>query len=242
MPLILRVDVDNGYLYGKSKLSTLLNFINENYFSISLPSLGYLSHLAEFIDHLMNLDLSLSMFFKYNTLPHKELKNRILSNKRIDIGLHLFSARTYKEFVNEVKTIEKHFNIKIHGFTKHGDGDVKLSRRHAWLYEVEKYLKWGVEYGMNYFSGNVHGAPTEVIKINKFIYFPKVFYIEPYARKLRLTVNDVADYANSDYVVVALIHPCNFVKYHNVKKEFHTLIDKVNEIYSFKEYVGKIKV
>ena len=82
----------------------------------------------------------------------------------------------------------------------------------------------------------------EVIKINKFIYFPKVFYIEPYARKLRLTVNDVADYANSDYVVVALIHPCNFVKYHNVKKEFHTLIDKVNEIYSFKEYVSKIKV
>ena len=241
MPLILRVDVDNGYLYDKSKMLTLLNYINENYLHIVLPHLGYLKHLAEFLRVLNELGLKASLFFKYITIPHAKLKSVILSNNNLEVGLHLLSAVTYEQFIEEVKKIESAFNRRIHGFTKHGDGDIKLSRRHAWRYEPKKYVEWCAKAGLKYFAGNEHIIPTRCIKIDNSFYFRGVFYIEPFARKMKKTVKDVVDLVDSDEVVVALIHPCNFVRYNIVQKEFYRLISNVEKVYSFIEFLQNVK-
>lgn len=89
---------------------------------------------------------------------------------------------------------------------------------------------------MRYFSENEHSIVTDVIIVNNFYFIPKVFYVEPYMRRIKATIEEAINYANSGYVV-ALIHTRNYVLRTDVRRDFEKLISKTNKILTLKEYI-----
>lgn len=241
MVLLLRVDVDNAYTpIGNTsivrKMKLILNYLNENYWAPHIEFLGYNEAFLRLINDMHERGIRASIFFKYITLPNKRTID-FLHDEGFDVGMHILTAKNYDEFLKEKKYIEKKIKTRIYGFSKHGDGLKKLSRKHAWRYEPEKYIKWGIRSGMKYFSGNKHDIITDVVLFNDFCFLPKVFYIEPYMRRIKATVEEAIDHVNSGYVVVALVHPRNCVLRDDVKRDFEKLISKADKILTLKEYV-----
>lgn len=247
MALILRIDQDNGYaLYGGKityKLRLLLNYLNENFWAPKLRLLGYLKHLEVLIEYLDELGIRYSVFFKYNVLAPRDVM-RLIRDKGNEIGLHLFSARNFNDFIREVRVIERKVGEHILGFTKHGDGNKKLSRRHAWKYEPEKYILWGLRAGLMYFNGNKHGYKASIRYVNlnnqHFIYIPEVFYIEPWHRYIKASINDIVDHISTGGFTVALVHPCNWFTQERTRRELDKLIEKVNNIISFEIFIKNL--
>jgi len=245
MVLILRVDCDNAYVsYGNNlmrKIRLVLNYLNENYFVPHVLSIGYLKHLYKFIEYLEDIGVHYSIFFKYITLPPKDIV-KIITEKN-EIGLHLYSAKTEKSFLKELKILENKINVKVEGFTKHGDGLVKLSRKHAWRYEPEKYIVWGMKAKLKYFSGNEHGICSEIRIIKrKFLYIPQTFRVEPWARKTGGSIDDVVDHVSTGGCTVALVHPCNWFTNETVQRELENLLSKVQDVISFSLFLRRLSI
>jgi len=243
MPVLLRIDCDNGYIplgnFVKKKIKLLLNYLNENYWAPHIQALGYLDHLRMFINYLIERGIKASIFFKYTTIPIHAYCRELL-RYGFELGLHLFSATTYNEFLIEKRRIEKNLKVEINGFTKHGNGFVKLSRKHAWKYEPEKYIRWGVNAGLKYFSGNLHSVATKIEIVDKdFVYMPFVFYVEPWRRNT--DIKNAIDLANSDFPVVALIHPKNWVLFDDAREEFEKILSLSDEILTLIDAIHKHK-
>ncbi|RLF16209.1 MAG: hypothetical protein DRN06_05355 [Thermoprotei archaeon] len=240
MPVLLRVDCDNGYVplgsWPIRKLKLALNYLNENYYAPHLP--GFLEHFYALISRLEEAGVTASIFFKYITLPPRKYAEWLVS-RGFELGLHLLSAGDYEGFIREKRLVERRVG-RILGFTKHGDGRVKLSRRHYWRYEPEKYVRWGIRSGLKYFSGNVHAVITEVEVMKGFLYFPSVFCVEPWRRKA--SVREAAERANSGFVVVALVHPRNWVLTPQTRSELEELLTLVGEVITFREFISKFNL
>jgi len=243
--ILLRIDVDNAYVaYERNKLKRffklVLNYLNENYWVPHLKILGYNECFYKFMDLILELGINASIFFKTITLPNDENTVKTLIDKNYDLGLHLLSATTYDEFIKELNVVEKVLRTKVVGFSKHGGGRRKLSRKHAWEYKVNEYLRWGIKAGLLYFSGNVPSITTKIIKISgtsEFFYLPTAFYIEPWLRRPGDKLDDVL--ANEGCSVV-VVHPSNFCTHDIVRKEFNRLLDKADIITSIKDYLLRI--
>jgi|GEM_PF-2756660 len=242
MPILLRVDVDNAFIPASHsrlvrKLYLVLNYLNENYWVPKLKFIGYNKYVDVFINDLISLGVRASIFFKYTTVPVDRRIIDLLLRNDFDIGFHLLSAKTFGEFLKEKKAIERSIGKRVLGFTKHGDGQRKWTRKHAWRYEPSKYVEWGIRAGLVYFSGNEHRVYTKIEKKNNFYYLPHVFYIEPWARKLKTSIQEIIDYANSGYPVVALIHPWNYLLNSSARNDFNKIIDKADVIMTISDYL-----
>jgi len=243
VPVILRVDCDNGYIPVGSRVSRVvrlaLNYLNENYFSPHWRALGYLAHLEEFVDYLVDKGVKASLFLKYTTLPSRALAERMVG-EGFELGLHLFSARTYSEFLEELRKVERASSTKVYGFTKHGDGLLRTSRKHAWRYEPRKYVEWGLRAGLRYFAGNEQ-SPVQVFeKMDSFTYFHHVYYVEPWHRRVDQSVVEIAEKASSGLPIVVLVHPCNWVLSSNVRRELELLLSKTSRVLTFREFLKGI--
>jgi len=244
MPLLLRVDVDNAFVPLRNNkllnfIELSLNYLNENFWAPKFNFIGYNKAFQEFIRDIDEIGVTASIFFKYITIPSENLSDHLLKRK-FELGLHLLSATTYRDFIKEKVRVESRLKTKLYGFSKHGDGEKKLSRRHAWRYEPQKYIEWGLSSGLCYFSGNEHGVTSPVVRYNNFFFFQKVFYIEPWARKIKATTSQVIDYANSDYTVIALIHPSNYLRRSSARYEFEKIINKVDKILTIKDFISTL--
>ena len=242
MPIVLRIDHDNAYVtLGSSflirKVKLCLNWLNENLIAPHINFLGYCEALKIFTEYLVELGVRGTIFFKYITVPKGELAKRLL-NEGFEVGLHLYSATSFEGFLKEKGVIERTFNTTILGFSKHGDGFLKTSRKHAWRYEPEKYVRWGLRAGLRYFSGNIHDVIAKPIKYNGFVHIPQVLYVEPWARRVRVDIKPAAEYAERGHLVVALIHPRNWILFESARREFERMIDSVSKFFTFKEVLN----
>ena len=240
MPLILRIDCDNAYnRCDKGRVSRLiklaLNYLNENYIAPHWRILGYLEHFYKFIDYLKSIGVRASIFFKYITLPSRDYVKTLISYG-FEVGMHLYSATNESEFFKELERVRKGLGVSIEGFSKHGHGERRLSRKHAWHYEPEKYIKWGIKAGLKYFSGNTPGVKAETkVFTGKFTYVPQVFCVEPSSRRVKASIDEVVDHVNSGGLSVALVHPINWFASGDVRRELDRLLSKVRDIKTFKE-------
>ena len=239
MPIVLRIDVDNAYGWD-TFIHKAFNYMVENYFFPCLYKLGCGYPLKKLVNYLEEVGVKTSVFFKYTTIPIYKFIKEDLSKH--EIGLHILSANNLMSFLNELNEIKLISGREINGVTKHGNGVLKTSRRHAWRYEPEKYLQWVYASGLKYFSGNIKNPmlPCE-IRYKDIYYFPGIFYVEPWHREDGLAVDDIIDNAESGALIIILVHPFNWYFNINVKYVLSKIIDNVDKIYNFKEVLSLAK-
>lgn len=161
MPLILRIDCDNAYNRNdKNRLSRLikptLNYLNENSVAPHWRILGYLEHFYKFICYLKSIDVNVSIFSKYITLPSRDYV-KTLTDYGFEVGMHLYLVTNEAGLFKGLERVKRGLGVNMEESSKHGHRERKLSRKHAWHYEPEKHIKWGIKAGLKYFSSNTPG-------------------------------------------------------------------------------------
>ncbi len=239
MPIVLRIDVDNAYGWD-TYIHKALNYIAENYFSLCFYRFGCGKPLKKLVNYLEEVGITASIFFKYTTISTYKFVKKDIS--KYEIGLHILSATSFRGFLKELNKIRVISGKEINGVTKHGNGMLKTSRKHAWRYEPEKYIKWVYKSGLKYFSGNIKDPTlTCEIRYKNVYYFPGVFYVEPWHRENGLTVDDIIADAETDAFFIILVHPFNWYSNIDVKHILNKIIDGVDKIYNFREIMGLAK-
>ena len=77
-----------------------------------------------------------SLFFQPFTVPNKDFAQELVK-ERHSIGLHAVHTKDFKDFSRDLTKISKRFDGRVYGFTKHGSGKFKLSRRHDPNYDLK---------------------------------------------------------------------------------------------------------
>ena len=236
MGLIVRVDVDNPYPRN-TKMGLVANYLKLNLYFPKLKFLGYLTHLERLIDYLTSLGVSATLFLRVEALP----KNLKFDRRAYEVALHAVNTRNYSSFLREVNVLKREFG-EIIGFSKHGSGELKLSRRHYAPYEPHKYIRWGIKCGLKYFSGNDQDFTKTYLLQNDFVYFPSAFWLKSTLTERESSVKRLLEYSEDNDAVV-LVHPINWYLYENLRRNLDYILSRANEILSFREFLKKkIKV
>ena len=224
MPTILRIDVDRAYE------NRILHYarVNQELF-VGIDSLGYLKPCRELVKDLNNRGIKASLFFQPFTVPNKDFAQELMK-KGHSIGLHAVHTNDYKDFSRDLTKISKRFEGKVYGFTKHGSGKFKLSRRHDPNYEVEKFIKYARQSNLKYFLGNGENPEEREKIINGVLYFPSAFWLNRNYREDKFTIDWLANESvNRDIVV--LVHPMDVVAGTELMvREYERMLDKVEFI------------
>ena len=200
MSVILRIDVDWSYQ------NRILNYarVNQELF-LAVDYLGYLKSCKKIVDDLNDRGIKASAFFQPATVPNKKFAQS-LADMGHSVGLHAVHTKSYDSFLSDLNKISKKFDGLIRGFTKHGSGTLKFSRRHDSFYDPERYIEYAKKSGLKYFLGN-REKPMECGHIiNNILYFPSAFWLNRNYREDKFTVEWLIDESNNRDVVV-LIHP-----------------------------------
>jgi len=221
MPIILRVDVDNAYPFIG------FNFLALNYYFPKIASLGYQNFLVDLVDDLNERGVKSTFFFEKKTI----LKDVDILKKH-EIGLHLVYSTTYESFVKELFYVSMKTLTKIRGFSKHGSGTLKLARGHDWLYKSKEYEQWAVKSNLSYFSGNGENPDVAPTLKNGVTIFAGAYWLRSMYRSKEYNVDWLVNYSDNNDVVV-LMHPYNWVKYPQVRKEYEAIIDRIDDFVFF---------
>jgi hypothetical protein len=214
--IILRIDVDRPYGQRNILLKSLSKITSE----LSIPRITlnfYLKDLKEILKYLNDNNIRAYIFFRKITIPNQRIMDLITYGKHI-CGLHLENSRSFNYFINEINYLEKKTGRKIETFSKHGSGKYKYGLNHYVPYEGEKYVKWGLKYGIKLFFGNGEDPAIASQKIDKLIYFPSAFWLEPYWRDTKKYTPEWLIKESKKRDLVLLFHPDNVMKDENILK------------------------
>lgn len=224
MPAILRIDVDRAY--GNRVLHYAR--VNQELFP-ALDSLGYLTPCREIAANLNNRGIKASIFFQPFTVPNKDFAQELMK-KGHSIGLHAVHTNDYKDFSKDLNKISRRFSGKVYGFTKHGSGKFKLSRRHDPNYEVENFVKYAKQSNLRYFFGNRENPEEKEQLVDGILYFPSAFWLNRNYREDKFTIDWLADESVNREIVV-LVHPMDVVTGTELMvREYEKMLDKVEFI------------
>ena len=81
-----------------------------------------------------------------------------------NIGLHAVHTKDYNDFSRDLGKISRRFGGMVYGFTRHGSGKFKLTRRHDPNYDREKFIEYARQLNLRYFLGK-RGSPDEKEKM-----------------------------------------------------------------------------
>ncbi|TFH04244.1 MAG: hypothetical protein E4H14_15190 [Candidatus Thorarchaeota archaeon] len=206
MGLSLRIDVDNPFGYA-SLYKKILNRISLDYNLIpKLSSLGFLDHAKKLRNYLDENSVPTTWFFRNITAPSKTLLKEFRKSP-FDLALHAERTDTLQNFTSEVQKWKKNFGTTPKGFSKHGSGDLKLSRMHVMEYDAEAFVDYGVELGFEYFSGNGTAYDSKFENRNGFVYIPAIFWLDNLDLHSKgLSLDDIITLSESKQIVV-LVHP-----------------------------------
>jgi hypothetical protein len=138
--------------------------------------------------------------------------------------LHCERTATFEDFIQELHEWERLCGLRVAGFTKHGSGEQKLSRKHHPQYEVDKLMGYAERAGLKYFVGNGVDYREKWDRRDGVIYIPSVYWPDyPPFYSPSHTVNEVIRAAES-YPVVVLIHPVWWYMRKEVRNELELLI------------------
>lgn len=224
MPAILRIDVDRAY---ENRILHYMR-VNQELF-MGIDSLGYLESCKDVVKDLDDRGIKASIFFQPFTVPNKEFAQELMKGGH-SIGLHAVHTKDFKDFTRDLDKISRRFDGKIYGFTKHGSGKLKLSRRHDSKYDSEKFVEYAKQSDLRYFLGNREN-PEEKEKIaDGILYFPSAFWLNRNYREDRFTIDWLAD-ESIDRNIIVLIHPEDVIAGTELMvREYEQILDRMEFI------------
>jgi len=221
MSVILRIDVDRAY---ENRILHYMR-VNQELF-LGIDSLGYLKSSKEVIKDLNDRGIKASIFFQPFTIPNKEFAHELIKDGH-SVGLHAVHTEDYGDFSRDLNKISKRFGGKIYGFTKHGSGWLKLSRRHDPNYDAEKFIEYEKKSNLKYFLGNRENSEEREKIIDGILFFPSAFWLNRNYRDDRFTVDWLVDESVNRNIVV-LIHPEDVVAGTELMRlEYERILEKV---------------
>ena len=224
MPVILRVDVDRAYWKGIYNYPRMIYGLFP-----AIDPLGYLEPCKNLLEDLNSRGVKASFFFQIMTLPKREMAKKILRAGH-SVGLHAVETQSFDRFSRELSKISERFEGKIRGFTKHGSGKFKLSRRHDPTYDPQKFVKYAKEANLKYFLGNGEN-PEEIERVvEDILFFPSAFWLNRNYREDRFTVDWLIDESVNRNIVV-LMHPVDVIRGTKLMiREYEKILDGVEII------------
>jgi len=221
MPVILRIDVDESYR------NRILNYARSNQeLFFGIDSLGYLESCKRVVYDLNDRGIKASIFFQPLTVPNKGFA-RLLKEMGHSIGLHAVHTKNYNDFLNDFGKLTKYFDGKIHGFTKHGSGKLKLSRKHDNKYDFETFIAYAKQSNLKYFLGNKENPNENEQLLDGILYFPSAFWLNRNYREDVFTVDWLIEESKNRNIVV-LMHPEDvIVGTALMAREYEKILDNV---------------
>ena len=224
MPAILRIDVDRAY---ENRILNYARVYQELFFGTD--SLGYLESCKEVVNDLNSRGLKASIFFQPFTVSNKEFAHELMK-KGHSVGLHAVHTKDFKDFSGDLNKITNRFEGNIHGFTKHGSGKFKLSRRHDPNYDPNKFIQYAKQSNLTYFLGNGENPDEKEKNVDGILYFPSAFWLNRNYREDKFTIVWLAEESVSRNIVV-LIHPEDIVSGTELMvREYERILDSVEFI------------
>jgi hypothetical protein len=228
MSLILRADVDKPYGHSNLLRKVASKWV-EDYFPIPvLGTVGYLSHLIEFLEYCNSVNVPGFIYHRTCTSPNARVSELLLWGKH-KVCFHAENTRSFETFSEELNAFKKTSSpVVIESFTKHGSGKLKLGKYHYPAYEPEKYKIWSAEISTGFYFGNgIAKNENDLFAANAF--FTNMFWMERDYRDPGMNdLQQLLDAAKKQDVVV-LIHPCNFHSSKVVSSDFKQLVTRASE-------------
>ena len=187
MPVILRIDVDRAYWKGIYNYPRMIYGLFP-----AIDPLGYLEPCKNLLEDLNSRGVKASFFFQIMTLPKRELAQDILKEGH-SVGLHAVETQSFDRFSRELSKISERFEGKIRGFTKHGSGKIKESKKHDPSYDPRKYLNYAKKANLKYFLGNREDPEEKEDIIDGILFFPSAFWLNRNYREDKFTVDWLID-------------------------------------------------
>lgn len=226
MPFILRVDVDKPY--GHHSISTkILSKLREDYYFPASKYLKYLKPTEEFLRFCNTNGVSSFLYFRNATIPTKKILELMSEGGHI-LGFHAENTITKETFQEELQIFEEKVGQKVHFFTKHGSGKLKLGKNHYPPYEPEKYQNWSNALGIDFSFGN--GIANSIASLAaQDGFYPNMFWIERAYRDSHFSsLEPLIDLAKESLVTL-VVHPANFYTDVNVKNDLLELFMRSRE-------------
>jgi len=224
MSVILRIDVDRAY---ENRILHYMR-VNQELF-MGIDSLEYLESCKEVIKDLDDRGIKASIFFQPFTVPNKEFAYELMKDGH-SVGLHAVHTKDFKDFTRDLDKISRRFDGKICGFTKHGSGKLKLSRRHDPKYDSEKFIEYAKQSDLRYFLGNKENPEEREKIIDGLLYFPSAFWLNRNYREDKFTIDWLAEESVSRTIVV-LMHPEDVVSGTELMvQEYERILNRVEFI------------
>ena len=222
MSVILRIDVDRAYM--KQPQDYL-----RTYYGVfpAIDSLGYLEHCKKMVGDLNERGIKASLFFQPFTVPNKDFAQELMKHGH-SIGLHAVHTKDYNDFSRDLGKISRRFDGKVYGFTKHGSGKFKLSRRHDPNYDPNKFIDYAKQSNLKYFLGNKENPDEREMIKDGILYFPSAFWLNRNYREDKFTIDWLAEESvNRDIVV--LVHPMDVVAGTELMvREYERMLDRLD--------------
>ena len=224
MPVILRIDVDSAYE------NRILNYarVYQELFP-GLDSQGYLKSSKDMIKDLNDRGLKASLFFQPFTVPNKGFAQELMK-KGHSVGLHAVHTKDFKDFSKDLTKISNRFDGMVYGFTKHGSGKFKLSRRHDPNYAPNKFIQYAKQSNLTYFLGNKENPEEREKLVDGILFFPSAFWLNRNYREDKFTIDWLADESVNKNIVV-LVHPEDVVSGTELMvREYEKILDRMEFI------------
>lgn len=230
MAVILRIDVDDSYP------NRILHYarVNQELF-FGIDALGYSEMTKTIVDDLNDRGIKGSLFFQPYTVPNKGFVEDLVNNGH-SVGLHAVHTNSFEKFSKDFYKISRIFGENVYGFTKHGSGKAKLSRKHDPNYNPDLFLEYAKKMNLGYFLGNWENPDLYPKIINGILYYPSAFWINRNYREDRYSVEWLID-ASVERDIVVLMHPEDIVRGTElVVQEYEKILDQarfitINECY-----------
>jgi len=225
MAIIARIDIDSPFGWQNLFRKTLSRIhLDYHSFSFRYTKLGYLSHVKLVADALIDRDIPVFWFFQYPTRPSKKYARMLLDNGH-EIGIHVVQDKTYSLFDKERNRFQKKVGVQVKGFTKHGSGDLKLSRNHDQVYDPDKLLKFAKKSNLSYFWGNGEDPSLEREMRDGVEYFPGAYWLCESYRDTEKHTFDWMLQESSKRDIVVLFHPINILLDANIREQFQKILE-----------------
>ncbi len=239
MGLSLRIDVDNPFGYA-TLFRKILNRISLDYNLVPRwRRLGYLDHAMNLNAYLTDSKTPATWFFRNETAPNpKHLSS--FKTELNSVALHAERTDTLDNFSREITEWERRFSEFPRGYSKHGSGDIKLSRKHIMEYNSKELLGLAVSKKMEFFIGNGTDFREPSQELEGLVYIPSVAWLD----RLELygegfSIEELVEYAEHN-PVVALVHPYWWGTRADVKEVLNNVMQSV-KIVPMKELLEGIR-
>ena len=233
MAIILRIDVDNPYGYENFQLKAL-NFLALNYGFPGVETLGYLKYLKLLLTDLEDRGIRATFFFKAKTIPRsRELRSTIL--ERHEVGFHAVRTDNFKAFLEDFQRVNRTFEGKVTGLSKHGSGAWKGERGHTWRYDPERCIEYARRLGLRYFSGNGENPREEVKLVRGVLYYPSAFWVNRKRRAPEFTVEWLIEETQTRDIVV-LFHPYEWGTNSQVRSDYEKIVSLGDKFKTFTRF------